>query len=55
MTDAGRAKMLLAAIKHGLGIRDVAPSVSLFNGVRVGDDGTLGFTGRPGPARRSIC
>lgn len=49
MTDAGRAKMLLAAIKHGLGIRDVAPSVSLFNGVRVGDDGTLGFTGSAGP------
>ncbi len=41
--------MLLAAIKHGLDIRDVAPSVSLFKGVRVGDDGTLGFTGSAGP------
>jgi uncharacterized protein len=50
MTDAGRAKMLLATIKHGLDIRDVAPSVSLFKGVRVGDDGTLGFTGSAGPA-----
>jgi uncharacterized protein YcgI (DUF1989 family) len=49
MTDAGRAKMLLAAIKHGLDIRDVAPSVSFFKGVRVGDDGTLGFTGSAGP------
>jgi uncharacterized protein YcgI (DUF1989 family) len=49
MTDAGRAKMLLAAVKHGLGIRDVAPSVSLFKGVRVGDDGALGFTGSAGP------
>jgi len=49
MTDAGRAKMLLAAVKHGLDIRDVAPSVSLFKGVRVGDDGTLGFTGSAGP------
>ena len=48
MTDAGRAKMLLAAIKHGLDIRDVAPSVSLFKGVRVGDDGALGFTGSAG-------
>jgi uncharacterized protein len=48
MTDAGGAKMLLAAIKHGLDIRDVAPSVSLFKGVRVGDDGTLGFTGSAG-------
>jgi uncharacterized protein YcgI (DUF1989 family) len=49
MTDAGRAKMLLAAIKHGLNIRDVAPSVSLFKGVRVGDDGALAFTGSVGP------
>src|SRR5258708_17710612 len=49
MTDAGRANMLLATIKHGLDIRDVAPSVSLFKGVRVGDDGTLGFTGSAGP------
>jgi hypothetical protein len=48
-TDAGRAKMLLAAMKHGLDIRDVAPSVSFFKGVRVGDDGALGFTGSAGP------
>ena len=49
MTDAGRAKMLLAAVKHGLDIRDVAPSVSLFKGVRVGGDGALGFAGSAGP------
>jgi uncharacterized protein YcgI (DUF1989 family) len=49
MTDGGRAKMLLAAIKHGLDIRDVAPSVSLFKGVRVGDDGALNFTGSAAP------
>jgi uncharacterized protein len=49
MTDGGRAKMLLATIKHGLDIRDVAPSVSLFKGVRVGDDGALNFTGSAGP------
>jgi uncharacterized protein len=49
MTEAGRAKMLLAAIKHGLGVRDVAPSVSFFKGVRVGDDGALNFTGSAGP------
>jgi hypothetical protein len=48
MTDAGRAKMLLAATKHGLDIRDVAPSISFFKGVRVGDDGSLGFTGSAG-------
>jgi len=49
MTDDGRAKMLLAAVKHGLDLRDVAPSVSVFKGVRVGDDGSLGFTGSAGP------
>jgi uncharacterized protein YcgI (DUF1989 family) len=48
MTDAGQAKMLLAAVKHGLDIRDVAPSVSMFKGVRVGDDGALVFTGSAG-------
>jgi len=49
MTQSGRAKMLLAAVKHGLDTRDVAPSVSLFKGVRVGDDGSLSFTGSSGP------
>jgi uncharacterized protein YcgI (DUF1989 family) len=49
MTAAGRAEMLLAGIKHGLDIRDVAPSVSLFKGVRVGGDGALAFTGSAGP------
>jgi uncharacterized protein len=49
ITEAGRAKMLLAALKHGLDIRDVAPSLSLFKGVRVGGDGSLGFTGSAGP------
>jgi uncharacterized protein YcgI (DUF1989 family) len=49
MTEAGRAKMLLAALKHGLDIRDVAPSLSLFSGVRVGGDGSLNFTGSAGP------
>ena len=48
MTDDGRAKMLLAAVKHGLDLRDVAPSVSFFKGVRVDDDGSLAFTGSAG-------
>jgi uncharacterized protein YcgI (DUF1989 family) len=48
MTDTGRAKMLLAAIKHGLDIRDVATSISFFKGVRVGSDGSLNFTGSAG-------
>jgi uncharacterized protein YcgI (DUF1989 family) len=49
MSEAGRRLMLLAAIKHGLDVRDVAPSVSLFKGVRVGGDGSLGYTGSAGP------
>jgi uncharacterized protein len=40
--------MLLGVHKHGMDIRDVAPSVSLFKGVRVGDDGGLAFTGGAG-------
>ncbi len=48
-TSDGRAKMLLAVMKHGLGIRDVGPSVSLFSGVRVAADGALEFIGSAGP------
>jgi urea carboxylase-associated protein 2 len=48
-TPAGRELLLLAALKHGLGPRDLPPSVSLFQGVRVGRDGTLGFAGSAGP------
>ncbi|UVO12635.1 DUF1989 domain-containing protein [Mycobacterium sp. SVM_VP21] len=47
---AGRQLLLLGAIKHGMGIRDVAPSVSLFRGVRVDPvSGALEFTGSAGP------
>ena len=49
MTGDGRQAMLLAAIKHGMDIRDVAPSASFFKGVRVGADGGLEFTGTAGP------
>lgn len=46
----GRRLLLLGAIKHGMGIRDVAPSVSLFRGVRVDPvSGSLRFTGSAGP------
>jgi uncharacterized protein YcgI (DUF1989 family) len=48
MSPAARAQMLLGVHKHGMDIRDVAPSVSLFKGVRVGDDGGLAFTGGAG-------
>ncbi len=49
MTVEGRDAMLLAAHKHGLDIRDLAPSVSFFKGVRVDDDGAVNFTGSSGP------
>lgn len=48
--DAGRGLLLLGAIKHGLGVRDVAPSVALFQGVRVDPaSGAMEFTGSAGP------
>ncbi|MGV0699728.1 DUF1989 domain-containing protein [Mycolicibacter sinensis] len=46
---AGRRLLLLAALKHGMDIRDVAPSVALFRGVRVDPaSGALEFTGSVG-------
>jgi uncharacterized protein YcgI (DUF1989 family) len=48
MTDAARAQMLLGVHKHGLDIRDVAPSLSFFKGARVADDGGIAFTGGAG-------
>jgi uncharacterized protein len=50
-SPAGRELLLIAALKHGLGPRDVPPSVSFFQGVRVGDDGALAFKGSAGPGR----
>lgn len=46
---AGRELLLLGALKHGLGPRDVPPSLSFFQAVRVGDDGALAFDGSAGP------
>lgn len=51
-TPAGRELLLLAAAKHGLGPRDLPPSISLFKGVRVDPDtGQLAWTGSAGPSR----
>src|SRR5881398_2933630 len=47
-SPAGRELFLLAAAKHGLGPRDVAPSLSFFQGVRVDRDGALFFVGSAG-------
>jgi uncharacterized protein YcgI (DUF1989 family) len=49
LPSAGQAQMLLGVHKHGLDIRDVAPSVSFFKGARVQADGGLVFTGSSGP------
>jgi urea carboxylase-associated protein 2 len=46
---AGRELFLVAAAKHGLGPRDIPPSVSFFKGVRVDADGALRFEGSAGP------
>ncbi|WP_422748585.1 urea amidolyase associated protein UAAP1 [Mycobacterium sp. WMMD1722] len=47
---AGRELLLLGALKHGLGPRDLPPSLSFFQGVRVGADGVIGWRGSAGPA-----
>jgi uncharacterized protein len=48
-SPAGRELFLLAALKHGLGQRDLPPSVSFFQGVRAGSDGVLRWEGSSGP------
>lgn len=46
----GSQLLLLGAIKHGMDIRDVAPSAALFRGVRADPpSGALEFTGSAGP------
>lgn len=51
-TPAGRELLVLAALKNGLGPRDVPPSVSFFQGMRVTADGSTQFTGSAGPGAR---
>jgi urea carboxylase-associated protein 2 len=48
-SPAGRELFVLGAAKHGLGRRDVPPSVSFFQGVRVDGDGRPRFEGSAGP------
>jgi urea carboxylase-associated protein 2 len=47
-SPAGRELQLLAAAKHGLGPRDIPPSISFFQGVRVDSEGALRFEGSAG-------
>jgi uncharacterized protein len=48
MTPTAQGSMLLAALKHGMDVRDIAPSASFFKGVRVAADGALTFDGGAG-------
>lgn len=48
-SPSGQGLFTLAAAKHGLTTRDLGPSISFFQGVRVEDDGTLGWRGSAGP------
>ncbi|PPK97271.1 hypothetical protein CLV92_10489 [Kineococcus xinjiangensis] len=48
--SAGRL-FTTAAAKHGLGERDVPPSATFFQGVRVADDGSLSAPVNAGPGR----
>jgi uncharacterized protein YcgI (DUF1989 family) len=47
-SPAGLGLFTVAAAKHGLAPRDIPPSLSLFQGVRVEADGGLTFTGSAG-------
>ncbi len=49
-SPAGRDLFTLAALKHGLNRRDLPPSVSFFQGVRVDGDGSLRWLGSAGAA-----
>jgi urea carboxylase-associated protein 2 len=48
-SPSGRGLFLKAAAKHGLSRRDLPPSLSFFQGVRVEPDGTLAWQGSAGP------
>lgn len=48
-SPAGRELFTLAALKHGLDRRDLPPSVSFFQGVRVRADGSFDWLGSAGP------
>nr|WP_042188871.1 urea amidolyase associated protein UAAP1 [Kibdelosporangium sp. MJ126-NF4]CEL18510.1 Urea carboxylase-related aminomethyltransferase [Kibdelosporangium sp. MJ126-NF4]CTQ97994.1 Urea carboxylase-related aminomethyltransferase (EC 2.1.2.10) [Kibdelosporangium sp. MJ126-NF4] len=51
---AGLGLFTLAAAKHGLAPRDLPPSLSLFQGVRVETDGGLTFDGSAGAGKSVI-
>ncbi|GIG23477.1 urea carboxylase [Cellulomonas chitinilytica] len=50
-SPAGRELFALAAAKHGLSRRDLPPSISFFQGVRIDAEGRPHFEGSAGPRR----
>lgn len=50
-SPAARDRFINLAAKHGLGPRDIPPTVSFFEGVRIQDDGALAYLGSAGPGR----
>jgi urea carboxylase-associated protein 2 len=48
-SPSGRSRFVLAGAKHGLGPRDLPPSVSFFQGLRVEPDGAFTWLGSAGP------
>jgi hypothetical protein len=48
VTPSGRSLLTQAAAKHGLEPRDLAPSISFFQGVRVEEDGAFRWLGSAG-------
>ena len=48
-SPSGRSLFTLAGAKHGLTPRDLPPSVSFFQGVRVAEDGAFTWLGSAGP------
>lgn len=48
-SPAGRELFAVAAAKNGLGRRDIAPSMSFFQGVTIDAEGSPTFTGSSGP------
>ena len=51
-SPAGRELLVLGAAKHGLAPRDLPPTVSFFQGVRIADDGSVVFHGSVGAGAR---
>ncbi|MEQ4568073.1 urea amidolyase associated protein UAAP1 [Paenarthrobacter sp. CAP02] len=48
-SPAARELLTLGALKNGLGVRDVAQSISFFKGIKVDPSGTITFIGSSGP------